>query len=56
MKKYELIPVVIENDNLILHRIKALKDFGCVKAGEFGGWIETEENLSQDGTSWVFDT
>ena len=31
MKKYELIPVVIENDNLILHRIKALKDFVVLK-------------------------
>lgn len=37
MKKYELLPVLVEHDNLVLHRIKALKDFGNVKAGELGG-------------------
>lgn len=49
------MPVLVEHDNLVLHRIKALKDFGNVKAGELGGWIESEENLSQDDTAWVFD-
>lgn len=34
-------------------RIKALKDFGEIKAGEIGGLIEQEENLSQDGNAWV---
>ena len=39
----------------ILHRIEALKDFGIVKAGDKGGWIEKEENLSQYGDCWVYD-
>lgn len=36
------------------NRIRALKDFGDVKAGELGGWIEKEENLSQEGECWVY--
>ena len=28
-----------------LHRIEALRDFGDVKKGDLGGWIEKEENL-----------
>ena len=55
MKKYELTSQVVEHNGLVLHRIRALKDFGSIKASEFGGWIESEENLSQDGTAWVFD-
>lgn len=37
-----------------LHRIKALRDFGTIYAGELGGWIEKEENLSQVGNAWVY--
>lgn len=37
-----------------LHRIEALKDFGDVKAGDKGGFIESEKNLSQDGDAWVY--
>ena len=39
----------------VLHRIRALRDiprFG-VKAGELGGFVEGEINLSQDGDAWV---
>lgn len=38
-----------------LHRIRALKDFGDVKEGDIGGFIEKEANLSQCGTCWVYD-
>lgn len=38
-----------------LHRIKALKDFGNVKAGDLGGWVEKEENLSRIGDCWIYD-
>lgn len=37
----------------ILHRIKAIRDFGEIHAGDLGGWIEKEENLSHDGDCWV---
>ena len=36
-----------------LYRIKALKDFGDVKAGDIGGFIEKEANLSTSGNAWV---
>lgn len=54
-KKYELTDETIEYDGRKLHRIKALTFFGNVKAGEIGGWIESESNLSQEGNAWVFD-
>ena len=36
-----------------LFRIRALVEFGTVKAGDLGGYIEKEENLDQDGDAWV---
>lgn len=38
-----------------LHRIRAVRDFGKVKAGDLGGWIESEDNLSHEGNCWVYD-
>ena len=38
-----------------LHRIRAIKDFGNVKAGTLGGWIESEANLSHDNDAWIAD-
>jgi len=35
-------------------RIIALKDFRDVKAGDLGGLIEFEHNLSQEGDCWVY--
>ena len=37
-----------------LRQIKALISFGSVSSGDLGGWIEKEENLSQDGDAWVY--
>lgn len=37
-----------------VRRIRALRDFGDVKAGELGGFIESEENLSHNGRCWVY--
>lgn len=55
MKKYELTTNTKMCFGRKLYQIKALKDFGDVKAGDLGGYIEKEENLSQDGIAWVFD-
>lgn len=55
MNKYELTSETSQYVGHILHRIKALKDFGSVKAGELGGWIESEENLSQTDNAWVYN-
>lgn len=55
-KKYELTDNKIKiSTGETLYQIKALKDFNDVKTGELGGYIEREENLSQDGSSWVCD-
>ena len=56
MNKYELLQDdKIEVSGHILYRIKALKDFFGAKAGDLGGYIEGESNLSQEGTCWVYD-
>ncbi|WP_078705326.1 dATP/dGTP diphosphohydrolase domain-containing protein [Bartonella sp. WD16.2] len=36
-----------------LYRIRALRNFGNVKAGDLGGFIEKEDNLSHYGDCWV---
>ena len=53
-KKYEFTGEEKVVDNHTLHRIRALRNFGMVKAGDLGGWIEKEENLSHDGYAWVY--
>lgn len=65
-KKYELTDQTIKLHGRTLHRIRALipiqkvfsdrsflSELLTVQAGDLGGWIEHEGNLSQDGTSWV---
>lgn len=54
-KKYELTNETIDVGSKILHRIRALKDFGNVKKGDLGGFIEKENNLSHEGDCWVGD-
>lgn len=58
-KKYILTDETRLVEGRTLHRIKALAGFDAgflkVKAGELGGWIQSEENLSHEGTAWVFD-
>lgn len=55
MKKYELRGETKEIGGVTLHRIRALIDIPehDVKAGDLGGWIEAERNLSQNGAAWV---
>ena len=55
MKKYEFTGETIIIGERTLHRIRAVLDFGDVKAGDVGGWIEKEENLSHEGECWVRD-
>ena len=52
-KKYILTDDVIDFNSHTLHRIKAVRDFDCVKAGDLGGFIESEKNLDHDGDAWV---
>ena len=54
-KKYELTDETMKLDGATLHRIRAVKSFANVKKRDLGGWVEKEENLSQDGNAWVYD-
>jgi hypothetical protein len=51
--KYELTEETKEVRGVTVRRIRALKDFGDVKDGYLGGWIEAERNLSQNGECWA---
>lgn len=55
MKKFELTTDFITIGSKKLFRIKALVNFGNIREGELGGYIEKVENLSQDGDAWVYD-
>ena len=55
-KKYEFVEGdTINFDEKTLKRIRAIRDFGNVKKGDLGGYIEKEENLSHEGDCWVGD-
>lgn len=53
-KKYELTDETMDWHGITLYRIRALKDFSIVHAGDLGGWVESEENLSQRRNCWIF--
>ena len=52
-KKYELTGKFKMFLDKKLFQIRALVSFGSVEAGEIGGYIEKEENLSHAGNAWV---
>ena len=60
-KKYEIVKSnSIVCNGRTLYRIRALRDFNTVTGetvfkGDLGGFIETENNLSQEGYCWIFN-
>ena len=59
-KKYELTGEPLLYGGVKLHRIRAVRDFtlcngATVRAGELGGWLENDGNLSHLGSAWVCD-
>lgn len=54
-RKYELlIDQSREFHNSTIYRIRALKDIDeYIKKGDIGGWVESENNLSHEGTCWI---
>lgn len=57
--KYELTDEKKEFLGITLYRIRAVKDFELsdgtvIHAGDLGGWIEKESNLSHEGSAWVY--
>jgi len=55
VKKYTLTNETFKFEGHLLHRIQAVANFGDVKAGDLGGWIESQVNLSQYGDCWVYN-
>ena len=58
--KYEITNIEMNWNGHILHRIKALKDFILINRkeihkGDLGGWVENKDNLSQEGSCWIYD-
>ena len=53
MMKYELTKETKVWEGRTLYRIRALRSFGVVSAGDLGGYVESEENLSHEGEAWV---
>lgn len=53
MKKYEITDIA-HPDNPKLHRIRAVTDLTeDVLAGMLGGYVESCDNLDQDGRAWI---
>lgn len=54
-RKYVLTDKTINFSGRTLYRIKAIKDFDDIKKDELGGWVESEDNLSQKNNCWIYD-
>lgn len=53
-RKYEITDIA-HPEYPQLHRIRALRDIGqSVRKGDLGGYVECEDNLSQQGNCWLF--
>lgn len=57
MKKYELTENTIVRDGVTLYQVRYLKAFkkDRIKVGDLGGYVESEENFSQEGTCLILD-
>lgn len=54
-RKYKIRKDLSYNfDGHKLYRIEALKDFGDVKNGSIGGFVENKDNLSQEDNCWIY--
>nr|DAH55635.1 MAG TPA: Putative transferase, nesg, ydcK, Structural Genomics.38A [Caudoviricetes sp.] len=53
MKKYKLTDEAIKYNCVTLYRIEALRNFGSIKAGDKGGFVQSYHNLSQEGDCWI---
>ncbi|MDO4276262.1 MAG: hypothetical protein Q4D16_21540 [Eubacteriales bacterium] len=55
LQKYKITDIVHPADPK-LHRIQALRDVNeTVKEGDLGGYVQRKWNLSQSGTSWIYE-
>ena len=57
-KKFELLKsdyISLKRTNSTVYRIRALKNFFDVKAGDLGGYVSSESCLDQNDDSWIYD-
>ena len=63
-KKYRILHNIKRDINIqidgrqitkTVYKIQANFDFHNTKQGDFGGFVENEDNLSQIGTCWIYD-
>ena len=52
-RKYKLTDESLGFGDKTLYRIMAVRDFGLVKSGDLGGYIESDGNLLYSGNAWV---
>lgn len=50
----ETITITRNGVEVTLHRIEALRDLAIAKAGDKGGFVESEANLSHEGYCWIY--
>ena len=56
MPKYKILyHTAIEFNGHTIYRIEANRNFADVKAGDLGGYIESAENLSDEGDCWIYN-
>lgn len=54
MKKYKLTENIKKfSETEILYQIECISEFGDIKPGDLGGYIPSEEVLSQTGNCWI---
>ena len=54
-KKYEITKKTTKLYGRTIRMIRAIDDFSDIKAGDLGGYIESEDNLSHEGNCWIYD-
>ena len=54
-RKYELTDETKTTFGNTLYRIRALKTFNDIQVGDLGGYVESEDNLSQEGNCWLYN-
>ena len=55
MRKYKVLDERKQIFDVEVYRIEAIEDFGDVKKGDKGGFVQSEANLSHVGDCWVYD-
>ena len=53
LKKYKFVGEKKKVGNSMLQQIQYTRSFAGIRAGQMGGWLESEHNLSHDGNCYI---